>query len=97
MYASVYRVKVPFLAFFKPNVKIVMGVVLYMHLKHSTDYIDSKYIYIWVHGSNSLGGFFVAEILFLAFLPYTVKGGGVAKWDPAHITLGVKLYMHTKF
>ena len=35
-----------------------------MHLTHSIDYIDFKYI--WVHGSNSLG-FFVAEIPFLAF------------------------------
>ena len=44
-----------------------MGVVVYMYLKHSTDYIDSKYI--WVHGSNSLWGEggFGAEIPFLAF------------------------------
>ena len=34
-----------------------------MYLKHSTNYIDSKYI--WIHGYNSR--FFVAEIPFLAF------------------------------
>ena len=27
-----------------------MGAVIYMYLKHSPDYIDSKHIYIWVHG-----------------------------------------------
>ena len=44
-------VKVPFLAFFfffGPDIKTEMGVVIYMYLKHSLDYIDSKYI--WVHG-----------------------------------------------
>ena len=67
-----------------------------MYLKCSTDYIDSKYI--WAHGSNSLGGFFVAEIPFLAFfLPYTGKGKGVAKWDPAQVNPKLKLHMHTKF
>ena len=43
-----------------------MGVVIYRYLKHSTDYIDSKYM--WVHGSNSLGSSVFAEIPFLAFL-----------------------------
>ena len=43
-----------------------MGVVIYMYLKHSPDYIDSKYI--WVHGSNSLGSSVFGEIPFLAFL-----------------------------
>ena len=64
-----------------------------MYLKHSTDYIDSKYI--WVHGSNSLG-FFVAEIPFLAiffFWPYTGKGRGVAKWDPAQVNPKLKLHV----
>ena len=42
-------------------------------------------------------GFFVAEILVLTILPYTVKERGVAKWDPAQVTPGMKLYMHTKF
>ena len=45
---------VPFLAFFLvPDMKTEMDVVIYMYLKHSPNYIDSKYI--WVHGSNSLG------------------------------------------
>ena len=66
-----------------------------MYLKRSTDYIDSKYI--WVHGSNSLGVFFVAEIPFLAFLPYTGKKRGVAKWNPAHVNPKLKLHMHTSF
>ena len=42
-----------------------MGVVIYMHLKHSPDYIDSKYR--WVHGSNSLVLYVFAEIPFLTF------------------------------
>ena len=45
--------------------KTEMGVVIYMYLKHSPDYIDYKYI--WVHGSNSLGSSVFAEIPFLAF------------------------------
>ena len=40
--------KVPFLAFFGPDMNIEMGVIIYMYLKHSPDYIDSKYIS--VHG-----------------------------------------------
>ena len=58
-------VKVPFLAFFGPDIITEMGVVIYRYLKHSPDYIDSKYI--WVHGSNSLGSSVFAEIPFLAF------------------------------
>ena len=42
----VFLVKVPLLAFFLLlDIRTVMGVVVYMYLKHSTDYIDSKYIY----------------------------------------------------
>ena len=51
--SRVCLIEVPFLAYFKMDIKTVMGVFLQMYLKHSTDYIDSKYI--WVHGSNSLG------------------------------------------
>ena len=40
--------------------------MIYMYLKHSPDYIDSKYIY--VHESNSLGSSVSAEMPFLAFL-----------------------------
>ena len=72
-----------------------MGVVICMHLKHSPNYIDSKYI--WVHVSNSLGSSVFAEIPFLAFLPSTGKGRGVARWDLAHVTPRVKLFMCTKF
>ena len=43
-----------------------MGVVVYMDLKYSADYVDSKYI--WVHGVNSIGSSVFAEIPFLAFL-----------------------------
>ena len=52
--------------FFWPDIKIVVGVVISMHLKHSPDYIDSTYI--WVHGSISLGSRVMAEIPFLTFL-----------------------------
>ena len=40
--------KVPFLASFGPDMNIEMDMIIYMHLKHSPDYIDSKYI--WVRG-----------------------------------------------
>ena len=53
------------MASFRPNIKTVMGVVLYMYLKRSTDYIDSKYI--WVHGSNSLGFFLLLKYHFGIF------------------------------
>ena len=43
-----------------------MGVVIYMYLKHSPDYIDFKYI--WVHGSSSLGCNVSVEISFLVLL-----------------------------
>ena len=66
-----------------------------MHLKHPPDHIDSKYI--WVHESNSLGSSVLAEIQFLAFLALHRKERGVARWDSAHVTPRVKLYMHTKF
>ena len=86
--------KVPFLAIFGPDMKTEMGVVIYMYSKDSSDYIDSKYI--WVHGSNSLGSSVSAEIPFLTFLAFTGKAS-VAKWDPAHVTPRVKSHMHTKF
>ena len=53
------------MAIFGPDMNTKMGVVIYMYLKHSSDYIDPKYI--WVHGSNSLGSSVSAEIPFLAF------------------------------
>ena len=37
--------KIPVLALFGPDMNIEMGVIIYMYLKHSPDYIDSKYIY----------------------------------------------------
>ena len=48
--------------------KTEMGVVIYMYLKHFPECIDSEYIYIWVHGSISLGSSVFTEIPFLAFL-----------------------------
>ena len=29
-----------------PDINTEMGVVIYMHLKHSPDYIDSKYVFM---------------------------------------------------
>ena len=55
-----------FLAFFGPDMKTEMGVVIFMYLNYFPDYMDSKYI--WVHGFNSLGSCIFAEIPFLAFL-----------------------------
>ena len=46
--SRVCMVKVPFLAFFGPDMNMEMGVVICMYLKHSPDYIDFKYI--WFHG-----------------------------------------------
>ena len=37
-----------------------------MYLKHSSNYIDSKYI--WIHWSNSLGSSAFVEIPFLALI-----------------------------
>ena len=54
------------MAFFGPDIKTKMSVVIHMYLKHSPDYIDSKYI--WVHGSNSLGSSVFGEIPIVAFL-----------------------------
>ena len=47
-----------------------MGVAIYMHLKHSPNDIDSKYI--WVHGFNSLGASVFPDVPFLAFFPKAV-------------------------
>ena len=44
-----------------------MGVVIYMYLKHSPNYIDSKYIYEFM-GLTPYVQVFFPEILFLAFL-----------------------------
>ena len=55
-----------------------MGVVIYMYLKHSIDYINSSNI--WAHGSNSLG-VFVAEIPFLAFLAFLALLDLHRKWS----------------
>ena len=38
------------MAFFGPDIKTEMAVVIYMYLEHSPDYIDSQYI--WVYGSR---------------------------------------------
>ena len=40
-------------------------------------------------------GCFIAEIPFLEFLPYTEKGRGVAKWDPAQVNPKLKLHMQS--
>ena len=42
------RPKYHFWHFFWPDMKTEMGVVIYMYLKHSPDYIDSKYIWVQV-------------------------------------------------
>ena len=55
-----------FWPFFEPDTKTEIGMVMYMYLKHSPDYIDSQYI--WVHGTNSLSSSISAEMPFLAFL-----------------------------
>ena len=51
---------------FGPDMKMEMGVVMNMYLKHSPDYNDSKYI--WIHWSNSLDSSVFAEIPFLALI-----------------------------
>ena len=51
---------------FGPDMKTEVGVVKLKDLKHSSDYIDSKYI--WVHCFNSLGSSDFAEIPFLALI-----------------------------
>ena len=59
--------KVSFLAFFQPDMKTEMGVVIYMNLKHSPDYFDSKYIWIQVSNSQGSSVVYFADIPFLAF------------------------------
>ena len=46
--SKVYLTKVPFVAIFWPDMNTKMGVVIYMYLKHPPDYINSKYIYIYI-------------------------------------------------
>ena len=41
--------KLPFLAFFGPDMNTEIGEVICMYLKHSPDYINSKYIYIYIY------------------------------------------------
>ena len=50
------------LAFSGHDMNTEMGVVIYMNICTSPDYIDSKYI--WIHGSNSIGSSVSAEIPF---------------------------------
>ena len=69
-----------FLTYFGTDMKTEMGVVICMYLKHSPDYIDSKYI--GVHVSNSLGSSVLDKIPFLAFFCHTpgkkeVWSGGI--------------------
>ena len=63
--AQMALAKALFLAFLRPDMNIEMSAVIYLYLKHSTNYIDSKYI--WVHMSNYIGSSVSAEISFLAF------------------------------
>ena len=50
---------------FGTDMKMEMGVVIYIYLKHPPDYIDSKYI--WVHGFNSLGSSILVKYHFWHF------------------------------
>ena len=65
-----------------PDMRTEMGMVISMYLKHSPDYIDSTYI--WVYGSNSLGSSVLDEIPFLTFL---VLHRESRRCDPANVTL----------
>ena len=69
-----------FLAFFGSDIKMEVGVVIYIYLNQSLDNIDSKYK--WVHVSNSLSSSVFAEIPILAFLALHMerKGKGVVSW-----------------
>ena len=87
--------KVPFLAFFGPNMKTEMDVVIYMYLKHSSDHIDSKYI--WVHGSNSLGSSVFAKIPFLAFLALHRERRRCGQVGPSPCYSESEVIVHTKF
>ena len=75
--------------------KMEMGVVMNMYLKHSPDYNNSKYI--WIHWSNSLGSSVFAEIPFLALIVSHRERKRYGQVGPAHVTPRVKLYIHTKF
>ena len=71
-----------------------MGVVIHMHLKHSSDYIDSKYI--WVHWSNSLGSSVFAEIPFVAIHRKRKRCGHVGP-SPCHSQSEVVYAFHSAF
>ena len=45
---KVCQTKVPFVTIFGPDMNTKMSAVIYMYLKYSSDYTDSKYI--WVYG-----------------------------------------------
>ena len=76
--------KVPFWAFFGLDMNIEMGVAIYMYLKHPPDYIDSKYIHIYMGSwSNSLGSRVFAYIPFLAFLALHWKRKRCGQVEPS--------------
>ena len=75
--------------------KTEMGVVTYMYLKHSPDYIDSKYIL--VHGSNSLGSSVFARIPFLAILAFCRERKRCGQVGPSPCYYQSEVVMHAKF
>ena len=74
--------------------EICVIIMIYMCLKHSPDYIDSKYK--WVHEINSLNSSVSAEIPFLAFFALHKERKRCSQVDPAHVTPRLMLYVHTK-
>ena len=51
--------------FLGPDMDIEMGAVIYMYLKHSPDYIESKYI--WIHMCGQVGPipcYFQSEVVY---------------------------------
>ena len=55
--------KYHFWVFLGPDMDTEVGVVIYMHLKHSQDYIESTYIYIYIYKY----GFMVLLLRFKCF------------------------------
>ena len=78
--------------FFSACHKTVKGVVLYMYLKHSTVYIDSRYI--WVHGSTPKGFFWLLKYHFGIF---SLTHGNHFPKFLAHVLSWVITYHHAKF
>ena len=87
--------KVPFLAFFGNDMKPEMGVVIHMYLNiPQTIFISNIYGFM---GLTPLVLNVFAVIPYLTVLSSYRQRKRYGQWNPAHVTLRMRSYMHTKF